>query len=56
VKAASRLEDRLVGPVQPMDEENPSLGHRTVAFLPGFHMNIAPRLFPMQGWAALAGR
>ena len=50
VKAAPKLQDRLVAPIKAMIEENPSFGYRTVAHLLGFNKNTVQRIFQLKGW------
>ena len=50
VKAAPKLQDRLVGPIKAMIEENPSFGYRTVAYLLGMNKNTVQRIFQIKGW------
>ena len=50
VKAAPKLQDRLVSPIKAMIEESPSFGYRTVAHLLGFNKNTVQRIFQIKGW------
>ena len=45
VKAAPKLQDRLVSRIKAMIGENPSFGYRTVAHLLGFNKNTVQRIF-----------
>jgi len=50
VKAAPKLQDRLVASIKAMIEENPFFGYRTVAPLLGFNSNTMHRIFQLKGW------
>lgn len=50
VKSARRVQERFVGPIKAMIEENPAFGYRTVAWLLGFNKNTVQRVFQLKGW------
>lgn len=50
VKAAPKVQDRLVTPIKTMIEENPSFGYRTVAHLLSMNKNTVQRIFQIKGW------
>ncbi|MBN9675067.1 hypothetical protein [Salipiger bermudensis] len=50
VKAAPKVDPRFADPIKKMIEEEPSFGHRTVAWLLGFNKNTVQRIFQIKGW------
>ena len=49
-KAASKVDPAFAEPIKALIEEEPSFGHRTVAWLLGFNKNTVQRIFQIQGW------
>ena len=49
-KGAPKLQERFVGPVKALIEQEPSFGYRTVASLLGLNKNTVQRVFQLKGW------
>jgi putative transposase len=49
-KAEPKAQERFVGPIKAMIEENPSFGYRTVAHLLEFNKNTVQRVFQLMRW------
>ncbi|WP_244193821.1 hypothetical protein [Bordetella genomosp. 12] len=50
VKAAAKVEPKVVTLIKTMIEQSPSLGYRTVAHLLGFNKNTVQGVFQLMGW------